>query len=451
LSLALRGFHEDALPSTAAEVAVVSWGSLFCGIAFSWLALIGVPGAAQAPATPGLSKNDRDVTTAMLRQIKEDLQKHYYDPTFRGIDVEGQFADAEARITSATDIAQVMALLVDPLWRLGDSHTTFFPPKRSLRVDYGWEMAMVGDVPLVLHVDAGSDAAAKGLAPGDRVLALNRFQPDRTNLWQIFYWYRFIRPQALQRLSIRKPDGSERILDVKSQVTNQPLTELADLIDELSAEAKMARDRQLAVGDDTIVWKMPAFVSADAVREAAKRAHDYRTLILDLRGNGGGATTALHELVSRSFDHEVIVAVEKGRDKETREIAKPVRDPFRGSLIVLVDSRSGSAAEMFARIVQLEKRGTVIGDRSAGAVMVSRFFPHTVGLGAVVFYATSITVADVRMSDGGGLEHVGVQPDEVLLPTPTDLAAHRDPVLARALAIAGHTTTPEKASLFTRP
>src|SRR5262249_17532906 len=148
-------------------------------IALSWLALIGVPAAVQAPAAPGLSKNDRDVTTAMLRQIKEDLQKHYYDPTFRGIDIEGQFADAEARIRSATDIGEVMALLVDPLWRLGDSHTTFFPPKRSLRVEYGWEMAMVGDAPLVLHVDAGSDAAAKGLAPGDRVLALNRFQPDR--------------------------------------------------------------------------------------------------------------------------------------------------------------------------------------------------------------------------------------------------------------------------------
>src|SRR5262249_60789580 len=149
--------------------------------------------------------------------------------------------------------------------------------------DCGWETGTGGAGRLVLHVGAGSDPAAKGLAPGDRVLALNRFQPDRTNLWQIFYWYRFIRPQVLQRLSVRKPDGSERTLEVKSQVTNKPLTELADLIDELSAEAKMARDRLLAVGDDMIVWKMPAFVSADAVREAVKRAHDCGTLILDLR------------------------------------------------------------------------------------------------------------------------------------------------------------------------
>ncbi len=101
---------------------------------------------------------------------------------------------------------------------------------------------------------------------------------------------------------------------------------------------------------------------------------------------------------------------------------------------------------MFARIVQIEKRGTVIGDRTAGAVMTAQFFPHAVGLGAVAFYATSITVAYIRMSDGRSLEKVGVLPDEVVLPTPADLAAHRDPLLARALEVAGNPTTAEKAA-----
>jgi C-terminal processing protease CtpA/Prc len=95
--------------------------------------------------------------------------------------------------------------------------------------------------------------------------------------------------------------------------------------------------------------------------------------------------------------------------------------------------------------VQLEKRGTVIGDRTAGAVMTSRQFGHTVGLGAMAFYGASITVSDVRMSDGGSLEKVGVTPDEIALPSPDDLAASRDPVLARAVAIAGGEITPEQA------
>jgi C-terminal processing protease CtpA/Prc len=118
---------------------------------------------------------------------------------------------------------------------------------------------------------------------------------------------------------------------------------------------------------------------------------------------------------------------------------------FKGQLVVLIDSESASASEIFSRLVQLEKRGTVIGDRSSGAVMRSRVYDHQMGTDTVFFYATSITDADVIMSDGQSVEHVGVTPDESLQPTPADLLAKRDPVLSRAAALVGVKLEPEKA------
>ena len=112
---------------------------------------------------------------------------------------------------------------------------------------------------------------------------------------------------------------------------------------------------------------------------------------------------------------------------------------------MLVDSESGSAAEVVARVVQLEKRGTVIGDRTSGKVMRSRLYPHQIGLETQVFYAVSVTNADLLMTDGKSLEGTGVIPDEVFLPTGEDLRAQKDPVLARAVAVAGANIDPAEA------
>jgi C-terminal processing protease CtpA/Prc len=87
--------------------------------------------------------------------------------------------------------------------------------------------------------------------------------------------------------------------------------------------------------------------------------------------------------------------------------------------------------------------------------MTSRFFSHTLGqelggVGSVAFFGTSITVADLRMSDGATLEKIGVTPDETVLPTGADLVAGRDPVLARAITLLGGTMTAEQAGKFYR-
>ena len=155
-------------------------------------------------------------------------------------------------------------------------------------------------------------------------------------------------------------------------------------------------------------------------------------------------------LVSNLVDHDVKIADSKMRKETKPLLAKSRGDKaFTGKLTLLVDSDSASASEMLARTMQLEKRGVVIGDQSAGAVMTSRRFGYEYGLDVVIYYGVSITVADVIMPDGKSLEHHGVVPDERRLPTAEDLAAGRDTVMSYAASLHGVTLDPlEAGKLF---
>ncbi len=124
------------------------------------------------------------------------------------------------------------------------------------------------------------------------------------------------------------------------------------------------------------------------------------------------------------------------------QMAKAFHSPFKGKLIVLIDSGSASSSELLARVVQLEHRGTVLGDTSAGAVMEAHQFGDQIGADNVIAYGMSVTDANLVMSDGKSLENHGVEPDEKILPTAADLAAGRDPVMIRAFELAGSTVPP---------
>lgn len=159
--------------------------------------------------------------------------------------------------------------------------------------------------------------------------------------------------------------------------------------------------------------------------------------------------SSLGELTSNFFDEQVTIGTVKERKSVKRLVVESRgKKKYTGKLVVLIDSESASASEIFARVIQLEKRGIVVGDQSAGAVMEAQAFTYTHGIDSLVPYGVSITVADLIMKDGQRLEKVGVTPDEKVLPTAADLANKRDPVLARAAEILGFKMTPVEAGVI---
>jgi C-terminal processing protease CtpA/Prc len=404
-----------------------------------------------------VSSRDRDRGNVMLRTIKDDLKENYYDPAYHGMDLEARFKTAADQIKVATSVGQIFGIIAQALIELEDSHTFFLPPGMAATVEYGWQMQIIGEKCYVVAVRPGSDAEAKGLRVGDEIYSIDGFGPVRENFWKIQYTYRTLRPRPGVRLVVIRPDGKENQLDVLSKVQQGKRvvdltggSDIWDLIRESENEDRLHRHRYIEMNEDLFIWKMPQFdMAKEKVDDFVDRFRKRKGVLIDLRGNGGGYEETLLGLLGNFFDHDLKIGDLKRR-KEDKPLTAKTRgkEIFTGQLVVLIDSESGSAAELFARVVQLEKRGTVIGDRSAGAVMRSKPYSHKLGADVIVPYGVSITDADIVMSDGKSLEHIGVTPDETRLPTAADLAAKRDPVLSYALSLLGAKVTPEVAGGF---
>ena len=337
---------------------------------------------------------------------------------------------------------------------LNDSHTVFFPPSRTGRVEYGWRMQMIGDKCFVTAVKPGSDAEKKGLKVGDEIVAIEGFRPNRKEMWKINYYYNALSPRAGLNLKVQGPKETEpREMNVAAKLTQLKGTmTIADQIREYEIGYDAVEHRFVKVGN-TVIWKMPSFViepeQIDSVMQG--RISKAANLIMDLRGNGGGYVIALERLAGYFVDKDTKIADLKGRKEMKPQMAKTRGNAvFKGKLIVLIDANSGSAAEIFARFVQIEQRGVVLGDQSAGAVMQSRGVPMEMSTGETtsILYGMNMTNADVITTDGKSLEHIGVTPNVVTLLTGADLAAQSDPVLAAALKLLGEDVSPETAGKF---
>jgi C-terminal processing protease CtpA/Prc len=293
-------------------------------------------------------------------------------------------------------------------------------------VDYGFSWQMIGHKCYVTNVEAGSDAEAKGLKVGDVITGFENYSPTRENVWLMTYvWYR-LDPRLGLKVFVEVPGGGEREISIDSKLTDTNEV----LRNRPSTPPKPYRCEELSA--EVIACKLYTFsTDPPMIDEMMKQVRKSKKLILDLRGNGGGhVATELH-LTGYFFSQNVKVADEKRRDDTEERFAKTHKNKvFTGDLVVLIDSKSMSASEVFARVIQLEKRGKIVGDISAGRVRTSLLF-HLLASDDVPF-GLSVTIADLTMSDGKSLERVGVIPDKAIGPTAAALASGNDPVLAYA-------------------
>lgn len=122
---------------------------------------------------------------------------------------------------------------------------------------------------------------------------------------------------------------------------------------------------------------------AEDVRNAVIRLkkEGMKTLVLDLRGNGGGLLSEAADIVSIFVPKGSLVVSAKGKDPKSNYIVETDKEPVDISLplIVLVDGASASASEIVAGALQDMDRATIMGWRTVGKGLVQSIRPLPYG------------------------------------------------------------------------
>jgi carboxyl-terminal processing protease len=413
----------------------------------------------RSASAQSLSNLDRGRAEQMLQSVANDVNKHYYDPKIHGVDWNARVAEYRKKLDSASSLNMALSVVAAAVDSLNDTHTFFLPPQRPYTHDFGWQIQMIGDRCFVTEVRPHSDAESKGVKPGDQVLSIDGYDLNPDNLRKLKYVFDILRPQPSLGVVLLDPMGRRQEVDITARIRqfkrvmdisgegSDGDSDIWQLIREEETEDHLLRVRTFRSGNELMFLRLPEFsgFSNSEIWDMLKKSRDCKTLVIDLRGNPGGSVDTLGQIIGHVFDHDIKVGDRVERKNTKPLVVKHSHDQFTGKLIVLVDNDSASASELFARVVQIEKRGIVLGDHTAGAVMEAKHYNYSVGADTVLFYGASITDANIVMTDGKSLEHVGVTPDEIVLPTAVDLENGRDPVLARAAAIAGVKLDPQEA------
>jgi hypothetical protein len=174
--------------------------------------------------------------------------------------------------------------------------------------------------------------------------------------------------------------------------------------------------------------------------EALWRLHDAKSIIIDVRLNGGGDELLARDIAGCFIDEPVLYAKNRYADPNAPGGFGPVlerwfepnmrRPRFTGKVVVLSGPVVMSSNEAFVLMMKAAPRATVVGGRTQGSSGNPK--PYDLGNGVTVWLPSW----QAMTADGKPFEGVGIEPD-----VPVDASPHEfrssDPVLERAREMLG--------------
>jgi carboxyl-terminal processing protease len=369
------------------------------------------------------------------------VQKNFYDPQLKGLDWAALVEETRQRINTSNDAGQMLLAVSALLSQLQDSHTYFVPPRLTAQADFGFKARAYGNDVRVYEITKKGPAEKAGLQAGQTILSLNGVPLDRHNLRLVLRLVTRVVPARTLELQVASPGAQPLSVRIPARLIttreHQYLDSVWRVVDEQRARDVHVNFSHREYGSAVSYVGIPSFTaSPDVTYSEISRARHAHALILDLRGNAGGWEQTMMTFMGFFTEVPDVLARRVSRSETQDLTIKPRNSGFRGSIIVLVDSDTASAAELATRYLQLSHKAVVVGDVTSGMVSQGRVIQEKIGARWVMSFATVVTTAKLVMPNGEELEGRGVVPDVPCLPSPEDLVRGVDPCLDKAIALA---------------
>ena len=373
-----------------------------------------------------------DYLRLKLADKEADEIKDTLDERYKGL----------ARRISELNAEDVFQFFMNAYTRSIEPHSSYLSPRSVENFEISMRLSLDGigallqretEYTSIVEVIPGGPADLDGrLQEGDRIVGVAQDDEEMVDVvgWRLDDVVALIRGERETKVRLE-------VLPAESGLSGPPTT--IELVrNEVKLEEQAASSEVIELPERTIgVIRVPVFY-VDFEGRAANKP-DYRSstrdvrrminelteqgvdgLVVDLRGNGGGALVEATTMTGLFIDEGPVVQVRDSRGRVNLEKDQEPGMAWDGPLAVLVDRRSASASEIFAGAIQDYGRGVVIGEPTFGKGTVQNMIDldhisrSDIGLGQM-----KLTMAQFYRVAGGSTQSRGVQPD-IRLPTPGD-------------------------------